>query len=463
MKKPYQEQFERVQRFYLKIDPQSKDHGDQEEYYDNLLSFFLHAWHLKDWIKNDESIHGINIEDIVTGYKPLMICADIANRAKHFTLDNERSGFKQSKNDVTLIPPCLTIQLNPANELSRFDKKVECISHFAYYYSDDMGSEYEAIALAKLILNDWSDILANYIMNGLIKPERNRHSFKERARRHQIRFRKEILKVDQGEFETFLTEADALKGLIFYSGFSIFEVARKRLSPLLTQNKACYVNMLRSEHIPFNFFVPLANDLDYAKAVLNKFVDNIISKVIVIKIEHAPDPAKALKDKTSFDVYVEYIHSNGLKGVLGIEVKYTEKAYILKKGSKEETDVNDPDSAYNRLTRQLGIYNKEHVSKLKTDEYRQVWRNQLLGESMTKRNHPESEFVHFTSIILYPKGNNHFKNLIPDYKSFLNPGFEDHFMDITYEKFIETARGLTDDQVYLSWLQYLEDRYIVKY
>ena len=36
------------------------------------------------------------------------------------------------------------------------------------------------------------------------------------------------------------------------------------------------------------------------------------------------------------------------------------------------------------------------------------------------------------------------------------------FMGITYEEFIKTARELTVDPEYLRWLQYLEDRYIVK-
>jgi hypothetical protein len=35
-------------------------------------------------------------------------------------------------------------------------------------------------------------------------------------------------------------------------------------------------------------------------------------------------------------------------------------------------------------------------------------------------------------------------------------------MGITYEEFIKTARELTGDPEYLRWLQYLEDRYIVK-
>lgn len=287
-------------------------------------------------------------------------------------------------------------------------------------------------------------------------------SFKGRARWHQIKYRKEILKVGEGAHKTHLSEQDALQGLIFFNGFNIFQIAKERYNPRLEQNKACYSNMLRSEHIPFNFFIPLANDLGYARDLLNKFLGNSMGSVTFIKIEHAPDPEKALKDRTSFDVYVEYVHRDRSYGILGIEVKYTEKEYKLKKRSKEETDINEPTSAYNTLTKKIGLYRKEIIEKLKTDEFRQVWRNQLLGESMTKKNHPESRYEHFTSIILYPESNDHFRNLIPSYKSFLIPGHENSFMGITYEEFIKTAREFTTDTDYLRWLQYLEDRYIVK-
>lgn len=47
--------------------------------------------------------------------------------------------------------------------------------------------------------------------------------------------------------------------------------------------------MLRSEHIPFNFFVPLAHDFNYARDILNKFLIGIIDSINVIRIEYAPD------------------------------------------------------------------------------------------------------------------------------------------------------------------------------
>lgn len=286
-------------------------------------------------------------------------------------------------------------------------------------------------------------------------------SFKGRAKRHQIKFREEILKAGKGDQEYHLSVADASRGLIFFHGFDILEAARDRY-PNFELNKACYANMLRSEHIPLNFFVPLSKDLGYARDVINFFVGGIVREITLIKIEHAPASEIALHDKTSFDAYVEYDHVDGTEGILGIEVKYTEGAYPLKEGSTEERALVNEKHPYNTITRKHGLYREDSIKLLKTDKYRQVWRNQLLGESITNKNHPEFRFNHFTSILLYPEGNDHFRDVIADYKSFLAPGHENSFIGITYEEFIKTARELTDDAEYLRWLQYLEDRYIVK-
>jgi hypothetical protein len=80
---------------------------------------------------------------------------------------------------------------------------------------------------------------------------------------------------------------------------------------------------------------------------------------------------------------------------------------------------------------------------------------------MTRKNHPDSRYEYFTSIILYPDGNDHFKELIPKYQSFLKPGQESSFKGITYEDFIDEAKIHTDDPDFIKWLQYLEKRYIV--
>ena len=81
------EQFERVKRYLKRIENQDRD---STEYDDDLWSFFLNCYHLKDWIRNDpeveEEIRG-GVEEFVSGNEELRICADLANRSKHLKLD----------------------------------------------------------------------------------------------------------------------------------------------------------------------------------------------------------------------------------------------------------------------------------------------------------------------------------------------------------------------------------------
>jgi hypothetical protein len=286
-------------------------------------------------------------------------------------------------------------------------------------------------------------------------------SFKELARLHQIKFREEVLKVGHDENETILKDDDAQNGLNFFDGFKINEYAQTR-HPHFKLKQACFANMLRSEHIPFNFFVPLSKNMEYTRAVLNRYLKGTINKITEIRIEYAPDPKDALMDQTSFDVFIEYRHISGETGILGIDVKYTEREYRLVRKSKEGRDILDPDSPYNKLTRKFGLYRNEILEELKKDDFRQMWRIQLLGESMTRKNHSDSKYDHFTSIILYPSGNDHFREVIPKYAGFLKTGYENSFAAITYEEFIGTAKQFIEEEDFVRWLQYLEDRYIVQ-
>ena len=60
---------------------------------DALFHFFVDAYHLKDWIKNDPATNrfGTDVET-ETGKHPLNLCADICNGVKHLELTKARTG-----------------------------------------------------------------------------------------------------------------------------------------------------------------------------------------------------------------------------------------------------------------------------------------------------------------------------------------------------------------------------------
>lgn len=160
----YQEQFKRVKRYLLKIDPPQSYHGDQVEYEDNLWSFFQNAWHLKDWIKNDNSIKKIPIEKITSSYNSLKVCADLANRTKHHQLKTKRVDAKHSRTDVTIVVPIDLPDLLKRNERPAPIIKAKG-SFYNYVINDNMGNNYNAIDLAKEIVKDWEEIITKYIEN----------------------------------------------------------------------------------------------------------------------------------------------------------------------------------------------------------------------------------------------------------------------------------------------------------
>ena len=281
--------------------------------------------------------------------------------------------------------------------------------------------------------------------------------FLEKARLHQSKYRAEVLHVDFDTYGNYLTTEDANKGLNFYDDFDIFHEVKKRYK---NYSKPLYANLLRSEHIGFNLFIPFKHDLEFAKIVFNNFMDNTIKSIDSIQIEYAPENAeKYLNDKTSFDTYIEYTNLKDERGIIGIEVKYTEHEYALKSGSKQEKDILNKESKYYQVTDQSNIYKDGVIDTLITDLYRQVWRNQLLGESIVLESN--NDFKHFSSLTIFPKGNVHFVEVSEKYKEMLINN-ERKFIALTYENFLDVCEKNAPNERYGKWINYLTNRYIVK-
>ena len=66
---------------------------DKEQYADDVLSFFIHAYHIKDWIFRLNKIGMTQdvIEKFINQHEELRICADLCNGSKHCKLTNTRT------------------------------------------------------------------------------------------------------------------------------------------------------------------------------------------------------------------------------------------------------------------------------------------------------------------------------------------------------------------------------------
>jgi len=296
------------------------------------------------------------------------------------------------------------------------------------------------------------DIGSQYPMDRQSDPT----GFLARARLHQSRFRAERLKVPCGRFGNYLTEADARKGLNFFADHGIREAVRERYPSF---NRNVYANMLRSEHVPFNFFIPLNADDAFRRKIFSTWLGFELKRVDEVRIEYAPMPrGEFLNDRTSFDAYVEYEDEAGLRGLVGIEVKYTELPYPLGKGSKEDLDILDVGSPYYRVMATSGIYREGWGKGFLRDEHRQLWRNQLLGEAIQQRF--RERYAYATLMVLYPEGNTHVASACTGYSRYLvHP--EHTFKALTLEQCLTDLRAHATSEAYLPWVDYLRDRYII--
>jgi hypothetical protein len=284
-----------------------------------------------------------------------------------------------------------------------------------------------------------------------------KYSFKRRCKDHQSQYRSEVLMVKEDTYVNVIGDEDGfVNGLNFFSGLGVFSSVKNRYPYF---RKPLYCNLLRSEHIPFNFFIPLEKDKEFGKKVFNEILGGIIQKITQIRIEYPEHtPTKYLEDRTSFDTFIEYQHIDGTIGILGIEVKYTEKSYPFS-GSTEKEKMDDPDSIYYRRSKDSGVFVKDDLTDLKQHKFRQIWRNHLLGESILIVDKPK--YSHFHSLTLYPEGNTHFTHVLPKYLESLKPEFRDRVQGVTYERFFEICRKHIPDE-YGKWLEYLERRYLPK-
>lgn len=220
-------------------------------------------------------------------------------------------------------------------------------------------------------------------------------------------------------------------------------------------------NMLRSEHVPYNIFVPMMTDLVTASRCFSEILPHRDIKTIrKWLIEYAPN---TINDRTAFDVYVEYETSKGEKGVIGIEVKYTEEGYSV--GNKEFAMMQDPQSAYSVTTRNSGCFINNAPMQFNNPDFIQLWRNHILGLAMLQQDKAD----YFDSLTLYPASNLHFHSsgnhmgTIAAYEELLTDKGKSTFHGITYECFFNILRDHYQSARNISWLDYLDTRYINKH
>ena len=206
-----------------------------------------------------------------------------------------------------------------------------------------------------------------------------------RIRFHQSWWRAERLDVPAGEdargnrYGNYLTEAAASIGLNFLTP----DIHRRAMERIAAgggvEEFRCMRNLLSSQPMAFNLFGPLHDDADLARLLLDPLLPGGVTSASV-NIEWAPAKNLHLRDATSFDVVAHYARNDGREAIAGIETKLTEpfsqKSYGL---DDHHTD------RYREVARRSDAWRDPDDRTLTDKRWNQVWRNQLLVESIRQR------------------------------------------------------------------------------
>lgn len=159
----YQQQLQRVERFHDRIRNQSRS---QMDYEDDLWSFFIHAWHLSDWLWEDPSLQLASkfqkkgeFQHKLFAFASIAVCHDIANRRKHYRLNNPSPQNATHKASVTVhLPAMYVIAGEPQSHLQPQQKAT---SDYEYKIVDLQGNEQNVLDFATELIKDWNSVITS--------------------------------------------------------------------------------------------------------------------------------------------------------------------------------------------------------------------------------------------------------------------------------------------------------------
>jgi hypothetical protein len=184
-------------------------------------------------------------------------------------------------------------------------------------------------------------------------------------------------------------------------------------------------------------------DLDLATLVIGSVVP-AVEEVTAVLFEYAP-PENYTKDNSAFDVAIEFRRRDSGKGLLGLECKYTDTF------SQKEYDSG----AYRMIFagRREGF--RRQYDDYLVSRYNQLFRNQLIAESMITNNHYDT----VTTGLFCHESDESALKIGLEFQNMLKDG-DQRFMILTYSMFIEAVQRLSTSAVHRDWSMMLWARYL---
>lgn len=211
----------------------------------------------------------------------------------------------------------------------------------------------------------------------------------------------------------------------------------------LIQSDRMYANLLSSQPMAFNLFVPLQQNLDLASAVFAEMLPGRCDRVSRIEFEFSPGRGnrRYTHDGSAFDVCVWFDTPQGKPGFIGIEVKYHENL---------NNEADDHRQRYDEIADQMGCFPADTRKELREKPLQQIWRDHLLaGAYRIVDGFSDGLFV-----FLNPAGNTACNDAVSDYLEHLT--VTDTFKHWSLESLVQTVSAKTN----AAWIREFAGRYL---
>jgi hypothetical protein len=295
--------------------------------------------------------------------------------------------------------------------------------------------------------------LKSLLIEGLGEQSSSDNQLQKQMRLHQSWWRAFVLAEEQGQHPMNPDNqigSSILNGEKSFSNF-IDDFAKQAVKETLQERKSSakgmisearlFNNLLSSQPLCFNFFGRLKYNLPLATEVFQTWFSNI-SEVTGIYFEFVPNTAQN-SDNSAHDVAIEFISTDGKKGLIGLECKYTEPF------SPKVYSNDTYKSIYNQSTAFLAPYND-----LTNTKYNQLFRNQLIIESALIN---QSYDVGYSGLFCYQEDENALSKG-KGFQKMLKNG-EERFKIITFADLIENIQKMDIDWETREWTMMLWVRY----
>lgn len=121
--KSWLEQWGQVERSYKKVQGLYTGPVDNQEATSVVKDFFIHCWHLHDWLLHDPStsVQWPDVDTLLKGEPDLQICRAIANTSKHHTLKSANAMSARVSSIVTQPQGQVTLEISTASGIEHRD------------------------------------------------------------------------------------------------------------------------------------------------------------------------------------------------------------------------------------------------------------------------------------------------------------------------------------------------------